>query len=105
MLQDESAVDEEGDDAERDALVGDHARRMFVLAREMLRISAATQAPDGSGPIKIRIGLHVGPVVAAVVGTRMLRCVPPSPPTLCDPGLARRGHRQPRDVITSRMSR
>ena len=80
VLQDESAVDEEGDDAERDALVGDHARRMFVLAREMLRISAATQAPDGSGPIKIRIGLHVGPVVAAVVGTRMLRCAPPSPP-------------------------
>ena len=60
-----------GEDAEASAASG--ARRMFVLAQEMLRVCSETQAPDGSGPIRIRIGLHVGPVVAAIVGTQMLR--------------------------------
>ena len=69
---------EEDDELEEDAEMraGYGARRTFVLAQEMLRVCSETQAPDGSGPIKIRIGLHVGPVVAAVVGTRMLRCAP-----------------------------
>ena len=52
----------------------DGAHRMLALAQAMRSICALTQAPDGSGPIQIRIGLHVGPAVAAVVGTQMLRC-------------------------------
>ena len=51
----------------------DGAHRMLALAQAMRAICCLTQAPDGSGPIKIRIGLHVGPAVAAVVGTQMLR--------------------------------
>ena len=53
----------------------DGAHRMLALAQAMRSICALTQAPDGSGPIQIRLGLHVGPAVAAVVGTQMLRCV------------------------------
>ena len=52
----------------------DGAHRMLALAQAMRSICALTQAPDGSGPIQIRLGLHVGPAVAAVVGTQMLRC-------------------------------
>ena len=52
----------------------DGARRMLALAQAMHSICAVTRAPDGSGPIRIRVGLHVGPAIAAVVGTQMLRC-------------------------------
>ena len=66
--------------AERDAdndgvtYAADGTRRMLALARAMHKVCAETQAPDGSGPVQMRVGLHVGPVVSAVVGTRMLRC-------------------------------
>ena len=46
---------------------------MLAFAQAMHRACAAVAAPDGSGPVRVRVGLHVGPVVAAVVGTRMLR--------------------------------
>ena len=52
----------------------DGARRVLALAQAMHSICANTPAPDGSGPIRIRVGLHVGPAIAAVVGTQMLRC-------------------------------
>ena len=70
---------DEDEKAERDPVedgtrVTDGTRRMLALARAMHKVCAETQAPDGSGPIQMRVGLHVGPVVLAVVGTRMLRC-------------------------------
>ena len=71
--------EEEGEEEESDELrrlrAADGAHRMLALAQAMHSICALTQAPDGSGPIQIRVGLHVGPAVAAVVGTQMLRCV------------------------------
>lgn len=49
----------------------DHARATAELALEMI---AATQAlsRDAGEPIDIRIGIHVGPAVAGVIGTRKL---------------------------------
>jgi len=47
----------------------DHAHVMATLALEMCRIAANHDGPDGS-PIRLRIGIASGPVVAGVIGRR-----------------------------------
>ncbi len=39
----------------------------------MLEVASQVTYPTGSGPVEIRIGIHSGPVVSGVVGTRMPR--------------------------------
>lgn len=42
-------------------------------AQAMLEAASQVTYPTGSGPVEIRIGIHSGPVVSGVVGTRMPR--------------------------------
>ena len=47
----------------------DHARAVAELALEMLDLAARRSFPDG-GPVRLRIGIASGPVVAGVIGRR-----------------------------------
>jgi class 3 adenylate cyclase len=47
----------------------DHAGAVAKLALGMLEFAAGQCLPDG-GPVRLRIGLHSGPVVAGVIGRR-----------------------------------
>jgi class 3 adenylate cyclase len=46
-----------------------HAEAMAELALEMLEVAAARRLPDGD-PVRLRIGIDSGPVVAGVIGRR-----------------------------------
>ncbi|GFR51581.1 hypothetical protein Agub_g14002 [Astrephomene gubernaculifera] len=48
-------------------------RRVFGFAKEMLAAAREVKMPTTGQPVKIRIGMHTGPVVSGVVGTRMPR--------------------------------
>jgi class 3 adenylate cyclase len=47
----------------------DHARAVAELALGMLDLAARRSFPDG-GPVRLRIGIDTGPVVAGVIGRR-----------------------------------
>ena len=47
----------------------DHAGAVAELALEMLDLAARRSFPDG-GPVRLRIGIDTGPVVAGVIGRR-----------------------------------
>jgi adenylate cyclase len=47
----------------------DHAAAVAELALEMLDVAARQSLPDG-GPVRLRIGIASGPVVAGVIGRR-----------------------------------
>jgi class 3 adenylate cyclase len=47
----------------------DHAGAVAELALEMLELAASQRLPDG-GPLRLRIGVDSGPVVAGVIGRR-----------------------------------
>jgi adenylate cyclase len=49
--------------------MADHAGAVAELALEMLNVAARQRLPDG-GPVRLRIGLDSGPVVAGVIGRR-----------------------------------
>jgi adenylate cyclase len=49
--------------------VPDHAQAVAELALEMLEVAAGRRLPDG-GPVRLRIGIDSGPVVAGVIGRR-----------------------------------
>lgn len=48
---------------------GDHVEAMGLMALEMQRTIQSFQRPDNL-PFQLRIGIHVGPVVAGVIGMR-----------------------------------
>ncbi|KXZ48103.1 hypothetical protein GPECTOR_30g198 [Gonium pectorale] len=50
-----------------------HAERVFSFAKAMLAAAAETTLPTTGGPVRMRIGIHSGPVVSGVVGQRMPR--------------------------------
>ncbi|GIM00513.1 hypothetical protein Vretimale_5516 [Volvox reticuliferus] len=50
-----------------------HAVRVMSFAKAMLREAATMKLPNTGESLKIRIGIHAGPVVSGVVGTRMPR--------------------------------
>jgi adenylate cyclase len=45
----------------------DHAGAVAELALEMLEVVAHRRFPDG-GPVRLRVGIGSGPVVAGVIG-------------------------------------
>jgi class 3 adenylate cyclase len=47
----------------------DHAGAVAELALEMLEVVAHRRFPDG-GPVRLRVGIGSGPVVAGVIGRR-----------------------------------
>lgn len=49
------------------------AKRMVELAREMLSVVRSMDYPDTLGKMELRIGIHLGPVYAGVVGIKFPR--------------------------------
>ncbi|KAG2490285.1 hypothetical protein HYH03_011237 [Edaphochlamys debaryana] len=49
------------------------ADQVFSFAQAMLHAAAAVTLPTTGEPVRIRVGIHSGPVVSGVVGTRMPR--------------------------------
>ncbi|KAG2485340.1 hypothetical protein HYH03_015921 [Edaphochlamys debaryana] len=49
------------------------ADRVFAFGQAMLRAASRVLMPTTGEPVKIRVGIHSGPVVSGVVGTRMPR--------------------------------
>jgi class 3 adenylate cyclase len=47
----------------------DHAVAVAELALEMLEVASRRRLPDG-GPVRLRVGIDSGPVVAGVIGRR-----------------------------------
>ncbi|GIL88989.1 hypothetical protein Vretifemale_16900 [Volvox reticuliferus] len=50
-----------------------HAEKVLMFAKAMLSMAAQVSLPTTGGPVKMRIGIHSGPVVSGVVGQRMPR--------------------------------
>ncbi|GIL79504.1 hypothetical protein Vretifemale_8788, partial [Volvox reticuliferus] len=50
-----------------------HAERVLAFAKAMLVAARQVVMPTNGQPVEIRVGLHTGPVVSGVVGTRMPR--------------------------------
>jgi class 3 adenylate cyclase len=48
----------------------DHAQRMADAALEMIDASSAQVFTEVGGPLRLRIGLHTGPVVGGVIGQK-----------------------------------
>ncbi|GFR40435.1 hypothetical protein Agub_g1010 [Astrephomene gubernaculifera] len=67
--------DEDGMAAVRDGSRVDplHAHKVFGFAKAMLAAARQVLMPTSGEPVEIRIGIHSGPVVSGVVGTRMPR--------------------------------
>ncbi|KAG2493182.1 hypothetical protein HYH03_008602 [Edaphochlamys debaryana] len=67
------------EDADGMAAVTDSARdreqadKAFAFAQAMLRAARSVSMPTTGEPVRIRVGIHSGPVVSGVVGTRMPR--------------------------------
>jgi adenylate cyclase len=49
--------------------MADHAGAVAELALEMLEVAVQRRFPDG-GPVRLRVGIGSGPVVAGVIGRR-----------------------------------
>lgn len=50
-----------------------HAHRAFAFAVAMLEATRGVSMPGSGEPVRMRVGIHSGPIVSGVVGTRMPR--------------------------------
>ncbi|GLI67458.1 hypothetical protein VaNZ11_011655 [Volvox africanus] len=50
-----------------------HAEKVFMFAKAMLAAASEVALPTSGCPVRMRIGIHTGPVVSGVVGQRMPR--------------------------------
>ncbi|GLI59737.1 hypothetical protein VaNZ11_001685 [Volvox africanus] len=50
-----------------------HAEKVLMFGKAMLSAASRMSLPTTGGPVKMRIGIHSGPVVSGVVGERMPR--------------------------------
>ncbi|XP_069113745.1 guanylate cyclase soluble subunit beta-2-like [Argopecten irradians] len=53
--------------------IDDHAQRIATMGLGMVGETKRVISPVSGSPIQIRVGIHTGPVVSGVVGTRMPR--------------------------------
>ncbi|KAG2489709.1 hypothetical protein HYH03_011816 [Edaphochlamys debaryana] len=51
----------------------EHAAKVFAFAVDMLEAARNVPMPGSGAPVKLRVGLHSGPVMSGVVGTMMPR--------------------------------
>ncbi|KAG2436424.1 hypothetical protein HXX76_006728 [Chlamydomonas incerta] len=51
----------------------EQANKVFSFAQAMLAAAAMATFPTTGEPVRLRVGIHTGPVVSGVVGTRMPR--------------------------------
>ncbi|KAG2454613.1 hypothetical protein HYH02_000454 [Chlamydomonas schloesseri] len=51
----------------------EQANKVFAFAQAMLAAAARATFPTTGEPVRLRVGMHTGPVVSGVVGTRMPR--------------------------------
>jgi guanylate cyclase soluble subunit beta len=60
----------------------DHANKLFSMGRDMITYSSTLLYNEkdakvmGSDHLRIRVGIHCGPTIAGVVGTKCPRCLP-----------------------------
>ncbi|GLC70712.1 hypothetical protein PLESTF_001025500 [Pleodorina starrii] len=50
-----------------------HAYRTVQFAKALLRAASAVRLPTSGEPVRLRVGIHSGPAMSGVVGTRMPR--------------------------------
>ncbi|KAG2498034.1 hypothetical protein HYH03_003795 [Edaphochlamys debaryana] len=50
-----------------------HASRTVQFAKALLRAASAVRLPTTGEPVRLRVGIHSGPAMSGVVGTRMPR--------------------------------
>ncbi|EFJ41299.1 guanylyl and adenylyl cyclase family member, partial [Volvox carteri f. nagariensis] len=50
-----------------------HAVRVMEFAKAMLRVSREVVLPTTGAPVQLRLGLHSGPAMSGVVGSKMPR--------------------------------
>ncbi|GLC70669.1 hypothetical protein PLESTF_001020000 [Pleodorina starrii] len=50
-----------------------HAHRTVQFAKALLRAASAVRLPTSGEPVRLRVGIHSGPAMSGVVGTRMPR--------------------------------
>ncbi|GIL58568.1 hypothetical protein Vafri_13503 [Volvox africanus] len=67
--------EEDGAVAVRDRWDPLHAEKVFMFAKAMLNVAANTKLPTLEEPVELRIGIHTGPVMSGIVGTRVPRFV------------------------------
>ena len=51
--------------------LGSHAQDVFGFAKAMLLEAAKVMMPHNQQPVSLRVGIHTGPIVSGVIGTRM----------------------------------
>ncbi|KAG2501536.1 hypothetical protein HYH03_000043 [Edaphochlamys debaryana] len=51
----------------------DHASRTVQFAKALLKTAAEVRLPTTGEPVRLRVGIHSGPAMSGVVGTRMPR--------------------------------
>ena len=64
-----SVVNNEANDQHQDPVVG--ARRVMSLAKAMMAGSQTVMTPHNGEPVSIRIGIHTGPCVSGLIGTKL----------------------------------
>ena len=50
---------------------GSHARDIFGFAKALVAVASQVLMLHNQQPVALRVGVHTGPIVSGVVGTRM----------------------------------
>ena len=50
---------------------GSHARAVFEYAKALVFEAGRVMMPHSGQPVALRVGIHTGPVVSGVIGSRM----------------------------------
>ena len=64
-------LDEDGFGCVVHADTGAHAQKVFGFAKAMVAEAQQVLMPHNQQPVLLRVGLHSGPIVSGIVGTRM----------------------------------